>query len=519
MNGAKCIARVIVTAALFVTSTAAGQPVGAHVAGIVRDESGAVLQQATVTVTNVLNGRAITLATGALGDYRAVALMPGDYDVTAEYSGFAPQTRRLTLFVGSDATLNFTLTVSAAIEQRIVTASMGAIETARSQPVSVVTKSDVEALPVLERNFLVLAQLLPGAAPINTTVSRFAVTRFGGVADQRSGYTTLVDGGSVDDAQWGSPTINVSQDAVQEFKVFRNQFDAQYGHALNAVVSVLTRSGTNLYSGSGFYFGRDDSLNARYAFATSDLPFDEQRIGGSIGGPLARNRSHFFGAYERDNVDTVRVIALPAVESVQCPRSMGRFPPKPITIRSSADSIIASAHRKLCLSDTRATTRRPFVPASLSCQIPTRPIPSTDLTASSSSTRGHQTRTSRTSMRLHVLDHAIGTVPRNSDVGIIRPSIRFGQTNFDSQIVSRTVVNVSNGLYVHTPRHDFKVGGEFGFSTNDLDSHGLENGIFDFVNRRSIRCQQCQDLAHDLPPAEADAGNVSRQGSCALRAG
>ena len=283
MNATKRIARLIATASLFLASNAVGQPVGAHIAGVVRDQSGAILQQATVTVTNVSTGRAVTLESGVLGDYRAVALMPGDYDIKAEYLGFVAQTRRVSLFVGSDATLNFTLTVSGASEQTTVTATVTAIETARSQPVSVVTRSDVEALPVLERNFLVLAQLLPGAAPINTTVGRFVVTRFGGVADQRSGYTTLVDGGAVDDAQWGSPTINVSQDAVQEFRVFRNQFDAQYGHALNAVVSVATRSGTNQYRGGGFYFGRDDALNARYAFAATELPFDEQRIGGSIG--------------------------------------------------------------------------------------------------------------------------------------------------------------------------------------------------------------------------------------------
>lgn len=79
----------------------------------------------------------------------------------------------------------------------------------------------------------------------------------------------------------------------------------------------------------------------------------------------------------------------------------------------------------------------------------------------------------------HALAHA-GPRDRDCPANLIRPSVRFGQTNFDSQIVARTVAN-SNGLYVHTPRHDFKVGGEFGFSTNDLDSHGLENGIFDFV--------------------------------------
>jgi hypothetical protein len=90
----------------------------------------------------------------------------------------------------------------------------------------------VQSLPVLSRNFLVLAQLLPGAAPYSGY--KFAVTKFGGVADQRNGFTTIIDGGGVDDAIWGSPTINMTQDAVQEFKVYRNTFDAQYGAALSA---------------------------------------------------------------------------------------------------------------------------------------------------------------------------------------------------------------------------------------------------------------------------------------------
>lgn len=466
-------------ASMLLPLTAIGQPVGAHIAGVVRDESGAVLQQATVTVENTSNGRGVTLATGSLGDYRAVALMPGTYDVTAAYPGFAEQSRRVTLFVGSDVTLNFSLAVSAASEQTTVTADMPTVEVARSQTVSVITKSEVEALPVLERNVLVLAQLLPGAGPINTTIGRFVVTKFGGVADQRSGYTTLVDGGSVDDAQWGNATINVSQDAVQEFKVFRNQFDAQYGHALNAVVSVATRSGTNRYDGSAYYFGRDDALNARYAFAATKLPFDEQRIGGAVGGPLARNQSHFFSAYERDHVDTVRVIAQPAsnpfaVEvngifpaETENHSIVGRFdhrlgPSHALSVRYARDDQEARRSGINVLSDTNQT------------DIFNR---SHSVIAEHSWT---PTQNAANVMRVHLLDHATGTVPQSSDVGITRPSIRFGQTNFDSQVLSRFVVNGSNVLYLHTPRHDIKLGAEFGFSTNDLDSRGLEYGVFDF---------------------------------------
>ena len=192
-----------------------------------------------------------------------------------------------------------------------VVAEVPLVEAARSQPSSTVTQRQIDALPVLERNFLVLAQLLPGSGPINSTVNRFAVTKFGGVGDQRSGYTTLIDGGDVDDAQWGSPTINVSQDAVQEFKVFRSQFDAQYGHALNAVVTVATRSGTNRFAGSGFYFGRDDALNARNPFATTSRRSTSIESAGRSAARWCAIAAHFFAAYERDTVDNVRIIALP----------------------------------------------------------------------------------------------------------------------------------------------------------------------------------------------------------------
>jgi hypothetical protein len=97
---------------------------------------------------------------------------------------------------------------------------------------------------------------------------------------------------------------------VQEFKVFRNQFDARYGAALSAVVTVVTKSGTNLFSGSGFYFGRDQKLNAKNHFATTKPPFDQTRVGGSFGGPSVRNRTHFFVAGEHLKVNATSIVAL-----------------------------------------------------------------------------------------------------------------------------------------------------------------------------------------------------------------
>ena len=153
-----------------------------------------------------------------------------------------------------------------------------------------------------------------------------ADTLFRGLADQRNGFTTLIDGGDIDDAIWGNPTINIPQDAVQEFKVFRNQFDAEYGSALAAVVSVVTKSGTNALAGTASYFGRDKALNSKNYFAVGEKPtFNQTRFGGTLGGPIARNRTHFFASYEHNELNTVKIISLPAINPFAASNN-GEFP-------------------------------------------------------------------------------------------------------------------------------------------------------------------------------------------------
>ena len=275
--------------AALLPAVAAGQVGAANVGGVVRDDSGAILPGVTVTVTNTANGRAQTLVTGEDGKYRAVALQPGPYEIAAELQGFGTFKRALVLVVGAEATLDATLGVASLNESVTVVGESPLVEVAKSQPSSVITSRQLESLPVLNRNFLVLAQLLPGTAPWRT--GAFAVTKFGNVSDQRNSYSTIIDGGSIDDPIWGHPSINMSQDAIAEFKVYRNQFDAQYGQAQTAVVTVVTKSGTNRFSGSGFYFGRDQKLNATNAFAASKPPFQQTRVGGSLGGPCAQSNT------------------------------------------------------------------------------------------------------------------------------------------------------------------------------------------------------------------------------------
>ena len=271
------------------------------------------------------------------------------------------------------------------------------VEVARSQPSSVVTKRDIDTLPVLERNFLVLAQLLPGSGPINSTVNRFATTKFGGVADQRAGYTTLIDGGDIDDTVWGSPTINVGEDAIQEFKVFRHQFDAQYGHALNAVVTVATRAGTNRFSGTGFYFGRDDALNARYPLCGRESAVRRaagRRIGRRSAGARPQSLLRLVRARQRRHRPrhraACRAIRLPAREN-------GVFPAETDNQMASArlDHRFGGTH---LLSARYALDRQQSLRASRrrSSPIRARWTSSTDRTAWWSKRPGARSRTWRT---------------------------------------------------------------------------------------------------------------------------
>ena len=211
--------------------------------------------------------------TGPEGNYRAVALQPGPYTITAELHRICRADAHVTLTVGADTVVDLFLSMAAVQDSDTVTATAATISVAKAELSSVVLPSQIDSLPTLGRNFLELAQLLPGSAPDNSRVQYFNPTKFAGVADQRNGFTTVIDGGTVDDAIWGSTVMNFTQEAVQEFKVYRNQFDAEHGGALAAVVSVVSKSGSNTVQRIGdVYFGRDDSLNSQELFTRRNHP-------------------------------------------------------------------------------------------------------------------------------------------------------------------------------------------------------------------------------------------------------
>lgn len=468
-------------------SNAALAQVGASLAGVVTDDTGALLPGVTVTITNTANGTTQVLVTGADGNYRAIGLAPAPYQLKVELSGFGPETRVLTLTIGADARVDVRLKVAALAETVTVSGESPLVETARSEPTSVVLADQISALPVLDRNFLTLAQTLPGSAPLTAGNTSFATTKFGGPADQRNGYTTIIDGGSVDDTDWGSPIVNVSQDAVQEFKVFRNQFDAQYGAALVAVVSVATKAGTNRFSGSGYYFGRDDKLDATNAFATSKLPFDQKRVGGSFGGPILMNKTHFFGAAERLVVNNTSLVSLPATNPFATLEN-GTFPvPTRETMADfridhqftrSHSAFVRYAYDKQQLGGAK----KPLHDVGGGLMLGTN---STD-----SAIRAHSTVVQDNwvvsdravnSFRVHYFKDYLATLPNSDTLGVVRPSATWGQSSISPQIFDRYDLAIYETFYLNLAHHDFKVGLDLARDDFPFEAHFNEKGVFTFT--------------------------------------
>jgi hypothetical protein len=467
------------TIGVLAASPALAQIARANVGGVVTDETGARLPGVTVTVTNTANGTSQVLVTEGDGHYRAVALQPAPYEIVAELSGFAPVRRSVTLSVGADATVDLQLTVATLSETVTVTGGAPVIEVSQSQQSSMILPEQVNALPNLGRNFLELAQLMPGSGPDNSRTQYFNPTKFGGVGDQRNGFTTLIDGGDVDDVIWGSTTMNFSQEAVQEFKVFRNQFDAEYGNALAAVVTVVSKSGTNDVSGSGFYFGRDRALNAKNAFAIEKPPFDQQRYGGSVGGPIVQNRTHFFGAYEYSNLDTVKIIALPATNPFAAEQNG--------TFAAGADNHMADAKINHRFNERHQTSVR--------YAYDNQKLLRTQNVSSDSNQIDEYSRTHSVvadegwivsqrmvnTVRFHYLKQNVGNTPYSFDLLVSRPSVTTGQSGISPQYFPRTRKVISDTLYINAANHDLKFGGDLAFAETQFESHFNEHGGFTFT--------------------------------------
>lgn len=306
---------------LALTAGAAAQVTSAVLQGTVRDSEGGALPGVAVVVTNVETGLTRDAPADTAGFYRAGALPPGRYTLRARLDGFVPHERTgLVLTVGQTATVDVTLQLAAVTEVITVEARAPLVDTASNALGTTVTAAQLDQLPLAGRSFAALANLAPG------------VTGVGGGGINAGGQlsrnnTVVIDGVSNDEQGVAGQRGSLSLEAVREFVVYTNQFAAEHGQASGALVSVVTRSGTNQLRGRLFAFHRDDALDARNPFSkaqgSGNAPFSEQRGGGFVGGPVRKDRWHYFGSAEivRDNTTSVVTSPLVPIEAREFPRT------------------------------------------------------------------------------------------------------------------------------------------------------------------------------------------------------
>ena len=292
-----------------ITSMFAQATATAELRGRVLDPNGAVISGATVTATNNSKGTTRTVTTDADGNYVILALPPSTYTVKVEAANFAPKTiNNVLLEVGQQSALDVNLTIGQvggvvdvlAGEQQIV-------DTERTQQSSVITGRQLDSLPINRRNFLDFALLTPGVTSsdnINdSTDFRVAQTPQSGLSfggNNGRGNSINVDGSTTDTASGGARDV-VSQEAVQEFQVDRNSYNAEYGGASGGLINIVSKTGGNDYHGSAFGYFRDKAFDARNTFDNNpngQSPFNRQQFGGSFGGKIVENKTFFFVAAE-----------------------------------------------------------------------------------------------------------------------------------------------------------------------------------------------------------------------------
>lgn len=278
----------------------------ATVQGEVTDETKAVLPGVAVTALNEQTGQARTVVADDRGFYRITALQPGRYTISAELSGFATiRLAGIALTIGQEAVIPIQMALVSLQESVTVSSQAPLIETSKTTLGTTFTQQKLEELPLAGRNYLNLVTMATGVTPEGGSAGMASFGRNSG----RVGYQ--VDGVSQENNLTVGSRGSLSPDSVQEFQVLTNMFSAEYGMASGPIVNILTRSGTNDHKGRFGVYSRSNKLDARDYFATGEAPFNQQWYSGNLGGPIVRNRLHYFGSFEGLKQDETAVVTSP----------------------------------------------------------------------------------------------------------------------------------------------------------------------------------------------------------------
>jgi hypothetical protein len=309
-------------------SPAMAQAVYGSVFGTVTDNTGAVIPNATITVTDISKNTSVTTTTNASGEYTVQHLIPDTYRVDAQAAGFSiSSANNVIVYADTSPKVDIQLTVGAVSNTVNVTTAAPLLETDRAEVSTILNARAVESLPNMNRNFTAFELLTPGTTYIgwgpgegSGNPQRSESIEVNGQLPFATGYE--LDGTDNQDPINGVAVINPNLDSVSEMKVTSQNYDAEFGKAVAGLVTAQTKSGSNEFHGSAFEYRRSDAQQARdpFANATRDsltgkylAPTLHNQFGGSVGGPIVKDRIFFFGDYQglREKTGTATLTTVP----------------------------------------------------------------------------------------------------------------------------------------------------------------------------------------------------------------
>ncbi len=314
--------------------------------GVIEDASGARIATAAITVSDSSRGFRLQAVTDAQGTFNFGMLQPGRYDVTASAPGMATKTSRgVELLVGGVSVVHLRLSPAALTQSVTVSAPPIAIDTQSGEISNVVTQSAIAGLPLNGRRFTDLALLSSDVVqdPRGLTSDSNGDLSVGGVRGFQNSF--LVDGTDDNNSFFAQARggyrapYQFSNEVIQEFRVSKNSYSAELGRSGGAVFNVATKSGTNDWHGTGFYYLRDRAFDAQQPYASSQPNDRQQQFGGTVGGPIRKDRIFFYAGFDQ------HLLTVPSV--VQFANGASTIVPQPTDYDSTDQAMVFAAAQKL----------------------------------------------------------------------------------------------------------------------------------------------------------------------------
>ena len=287
------------------------------VTGVVRDATGGAIAAANVELRSLARSEAIARRTDADGRFAFLSVPPGEYTLRVAANGFTPSVSNLRLLVGQALEVPISLALADVTTSVEVTAQTPLVEARRTQVAHTVLPEEIDTLPLNGRNYLDLALLAPGVSrTVQRSTERFAETSaVPGTGISISGQRNLnnayvVDGLSANDDAAALAGTYFGQDVIREFQVITSGAPAIFGRAASGVVNIVTQSGGQARRGRAYAYVRDDSLDARNPLATREDPLSQWQYGGSLSGPIARDRAFYFANVERTDLERTGIVTI-----------------------------------------------------------------------------------------------------------------------------------------------------------------------------------------------------------------